>query len=372
MIKLDAEQEVKTLKQAKTLLLYGQADYVERIRTYLLEIAPQMKVLEWVFSLYAKRPEKTVFDFRQYDAKLSGLDRGQPIFVVFSMSQHQAVRESLERFGFRTVYYYTADMENALKREYFARMFAKTGRDYQEIYALPAEHAAADETVCVYMTRCVVDKPLRQSAGILPKVLVPVQAGAALTEQRIAELTDDMGENISNRNRHYSEMTVAYWAWKNSSAAYIGMSHYRRLFTQPERIAEKLRTTDVEAVLPLPTLYLHALEKEYFLRYIPEVWPTMLAVLDEMHPEYSEAARQIFAGKYFYGNNMWVLRRDVLDAFFSWMFPMLFEIERRIGELEDPYYNRYTGFCSELLTTLYFLDNRRGWKIAYAEKIFLN
>lgn len=365
------EKTIQQIADKPSLLLYGQVDYVTRVKTYLGEIAPQVALTELAFPMQEKRPEKTVFDFSLHEEELARLDRTTPIFAVLAMSWHVAAREQLRRLGFSQVIYYTADMENALKRRYFASVFAREGRGYRDVYALPEMREDTGAEVCIYMTRCVVDKPLQHHVGELPAVVVPVQAGAALTERRIAALTDDQGDTISGRNRHYSEMTVAYWAWKNSSAAYIGMSHYRRLFTQPEKIADKLRTTDVAAVLPLPTLYLHALEKEYFLRYIPEVWPTMLAVLDEMHPEYSEAARQIFAGKYFYGNNMWVLRRDVLDRFFSWMFPMLFEIEKRMGELADPYYNRYTGFCSELFTTLYFLDNRDKWKIAYAEKIFL-
>ena len=365
------EKTIQQIADKPSLLLYGQVDYVTRVKTYLGEIAPQVALTELAFPMQEKRPEKTVFDFSLHEEELARLDRTTPIFAVLAMSWHVAAREQLRRLGFSQVIYYTADMENALKRRYFASVFAREGRGYRDVYALPEMHEDTGEEVCIYMTRCVVDKPLQHHAGELPAVVVPVQAGAALTEQRVAVLTDDQGDTISGRNRHYSEMTVAYWAWKNSSAAYIGMSHYRRLFTQPEKIAEKLRTTDVKAVLPLPTLYLHSLEKEYFLRYIPDVWSTMLAVLDEMHPEYSGAAKKIFAGKYFYGNNMWVLRREVLDAFFSWMFPMLFEIERRIGELADPYYNRYTGFCSELFTTLYFLDNRDKWKIAYAEKIFL-
>ncbi len=367
-----SEKEVQLLQQEKTLLLYGQADYVERIHTYFMEVASNVKISELTFQMQDKRPEKTVFDFQQYDCELDKLDRKYPILIAFSMNQHEFVRKSLDKYGFVNVHYYTADMENALKRMYFSALFTRMGKSYLDIYALMEKNEPTDQVVKIYMTKCVVDKPLSQSIDMVSDVVVPIQAGKAMTEKKVAEVTDDKGINISNRNRHYSEMTVAYWVWKNSSADYIGMSHYRRLFVYPEKIALKLRTTDIEAVLPLPTLYLHALRNEYFSRYIPDVWETMIEVLDEMHPEYHDSAQKVFSGKYFYGNNMWVLRRDVLDKFFSWMFPMLFEIEKRIGELADPYYNRYTGFCSELFTTLYFLDNRDKWKIAYAEKIFLN
>lgn len=45
---------------------------------------------------------------------------------------------------------------------------------------------------------------------------------------------DDMGDNISDRNRRYCELTGIYWAWKNldklGNPDYIGLNHYRRQF----------------------------------------------------------------------------------------------------------------------------------------------
>ena len=66
------------------------------------------------------------------------------------------------------------------------------------------------------------------------EVYVPIQAGRALYKG-IKELEwmegDDTGDNISNKNTKYSEMTVQYWAWKNlKDVEYIGFCHYRRYF----------------------------------------------------------------------------------------------------------------------------------------------
>ena len=41
---------------------------------------------------------------------------------------------------------------------------------------------------------------------------------------------DNTGDNISDKNPHYSELTGLYWAWKHISSRYVGLVHYRRYF----------------------------------------------------------------------------------------------------------------------------------------------
>lgn len=359
------------LENNKEIVIYGQIDYVKRIKIYLKKINPNIKLIEKSFPLSIEEREKECFDFDLYREWLINTDKEKTIFAIFSMKYHEIVENHLSKYNFSNVYYYTASVENDLRRKYLLISFKSLGKEYNDIYTLPDEHIEYCKSVDIYMSKCVVDKPVKTGSSNMLSCVIPIQSGKALTDEKIADVTDDEGENISYKNKKYSEMTAAYWAWKHSTADFIGMCHYRRHFVLPEIIIEKLKRNDIDVVLPLPTIYVKSIREEYFHRHIPTVWQIMLNVLNDFYPEYMSAAKEIFSGAFFYGNNMWILKRKVLDEFFFWMFPMLVEIEKRVGDIADPYYNRYIGFCTELFTTLYFWDNRKKLKIVHAEKTFI-
>lgn len=61
----------------------------------------------------------------------------------------------------------------------------------------------------------------------------PIQAGKTRTGLDLKMMADDTGDNISNENARYGEMTAWYWVWKNylpshPEVTYVGFSHYRR------------------------------------------------------------------------------------------------------------------------------------------------
>ncbi|MBR3622551.1 MAG: DUF4422 domain-containing protein, partial [Selenomonadaceae bacterium] len=235
-------------------------------------------------------------------------------------------------------------------------------------------HEARELELKVYMAKSELDCDivLNENDETFDKYVVPIQVGAALTDKRICDLTDDTGENISDKNRKYSEMTAFYWMWKNDTTAdYLGICHYRRLWNNLESIVDKLKTTNIDVVLPLPTLCEHSVYEDDFPHYIPAVWQILMNVLKQNSTEYYEAADRIYNGKIFYASNMCIMRRNVLEDLCGWMFPIVEEIEKIVGDINDPYYNRYAGFCTERLITLYFLHNKQNWSIAHAEKIFV-
>ena len=60
---------------------------------------------------------------------------------------------------------------------------------------------------------------------------LPIHVGAELNKDKdLGYQKDNVGDNISDRNDRYSELTALYCAWKHVDAEYIGLAHYRRHF----------------------------------------------------------------------------------------------------------------------------------------------
>lgn len=62
-------------------------------------------------------------------------------------------------------------------------------------------------------------------------IYMPVQVGKSASTIDLGCQGDDVGDNISGKNKTYCELTGLYWAWKNlKDVDYIGLCHYRRYF----------------------------------------------------------------------------------------------------------------------------------------------
>ena len=352
------------------MLIWGRNDYVARLEAYFKELRPEEK-LEIISFPLEYEEENCVFDLSRYRDRLMQVNTNVEVYAAFTHGYRQIVVEELKKHGFSKIIFYDADVDNRLKKEYFRKVFSREGKSFHILAELAPEHEAQAKSVVVYMAKSVVDKPLIQSYMPL-KYVIPIQVGAALTEQRIADVTDDAGDNISARNRHYSEMTAFYWMWKNAKADYLGICHYRRVWSNLDEIVTKLQVIDVDAILPLPTLSAKPIQDDFLPRHIPQVWDAMMQALQELSPDYCDSAQEVFSRRILYANNMCILSRQTLDNLCEWLFPLTERVELMIGDLDNPYYNRYAGFVTEWLITLYFLVNKNDCRVVFAEKKFIS
>ena len=83
------------------------------------------------------------------------------------------------------------------------------------------------------------------------ELYVPLLSGSVQHSDDFGYLRDDSGDNISDLNDYYAEMTGEYWVWKNSDADIVGFCHYRRYFAKGISL-KLLEREDIEEMLRFP------------------------------------------------------------------------------------------------------------------------
>lgn len=221
----------------------------------------------------------------------------------------------------------------------------------------------------IYVAHSVYDRELSKNP-VIDDHEIPIQVGTALTDRHIFPILDSSGnDNISEKNRQYCELTGMYWAWKNDESDHIGFCHYRRKFLLTDAQIQTVIDDDIDVVVTYPILNFDSVRSQYGKDHVIEDWDFFMSVIEKMAPAYIDAARQVQNGIYYYAYNMFIMKRNLFDDYCSFIFPILEECERRIGQKEDVYQNRYIGFLAERLLSIYLTKNRQ-LKVAVAEKAF--
>lgn len=203
-----------------------------------------------------------------------------------------------------------------------------------------------------------------------PKIdgYVPIQAGAAINK-KLNYITDATGENISEKNKNYCELTVLYWIWKNQKDDVVGISHYRRYFFKnrfcnnsnkainKEQIKKYLEKYDV--IIPEPEyIYKYTIEDEYKEKHHIKDLHNCRKIIDKIYPEYIESFDTVMKSKEMHQYNMIVANKDKFDEYAKWLFDILFEVEK-ITDISnyDDYNKRIYGFLSERLFNVWLHKN---------------
>ena len=206
-----------------------------------------------------------------------------------------------------------------------------------------------------------------KSLGFHPK-LKPyersIQAGAVLADSVIADVTDDTGVNISEKNRMYCEMTAVYWIWKNMDHDWIGIEHYRRhLLVRPEML-----TDGIDAIMPLPYIC-YPNEMAQFRRFTTrDVLDSLLKALRDIHPDKYDSYHEILYGKYQYTYDLVCARRYVFDNYCRWFFEITEYMETMSDKVSELRETRALSYVAEVLTNLYFMSHQKDLRISHVEK----
>lgn len=252
--------------------------------------------------------------------------------------------------------------------EYLSRKYYEVTTTKFILQNLPAEEKKTD--TLVLMAKCERDFELVTNYQC-PSWVAPIQVGAALTEQKLSECRDDIGDNISAKNRNYSELTATYWAAKHAISDYIGIYHYRRVLNITEEDLYRIKENDIDVILPYPILLYPNIETNHKRAIREEDWKATLDALEMCAPEYARALPDICKGQEFFHFNMLVAKREVFIAYANWLFPILECIEKISIPPAVERNDRYLGYIGENLTNLYFTYHRKDLKIAYTGRYIL-
>ena len=205
---------------------------------------------------------------------------------------------------------------------------------------------------------------------------LPVRVGA-VGKDNFGFTPDDGGDNISDKNPCFCELTGLYWAWKNLDCDYLGLVHYRRYFAGKERFIVNgkvkevlskeelellLETTDI--ILPNKRNYYIETNRSHYNHAHPAIGLDETdRIIQEKYPEYSAAFTTVMNRTWAHMFNMFVMRRDLYDAYCQWMFDILFELEKRLDISSfDAYNTRVFGFVSERLLDVWLEKNGIAYK----------
>lgn len=211
------------------------------------------------------------------------------------------------------------------------------------------------------------------------KMYLPLQVGAEGKED-LGYQKDNTNDNISIKNPFFCELTGLYWAWKNLDADYVGLCHYRRYFSCSKSISkdinEKINSTlnydetvkilsdDVNIILPKKrNYYIENLYSHYKHTMYEEPIKETRKIILEKYPEYLKEFDNLHKRKSAHMFNIFIMRKDLLDKYCTWLFDILFQLEKRIDiKKYDSFQARFFGRISELLLDIWINTNNLSYK----------
>lgn len=102
------------------------------------------------------------------------------------------------------------------------------------------------------------------------------------------------------------------------------------------------------------------------------VFESMLFAVSELYGDERDKLEAYLDSRFYYPNNMVVAKKNIYDRYCSWVFPILFHMHR--SDLENGYgheTDRHIAYAAELLTSYYFVKNKKRYQIAVTDYTFI-
>ena len=216
---------------------------------------------------------------------------------------------------------------------------------------------------------------------------VPLQVGAGKRAEQDDGIwgpeyvRDDTGENISDLNPSFCELTGLFWAWKNLDADYIGLVHYRRHLSLKRKRDLWSSVLTYEQLMPylgkvkvfVPVkrkYYIETLYSHYQHTHYASQLDEMRNVIDVKYPDHVSSYDRVVKHRYGYMFNMMVMEKECYNEYCSWLFDILFEMRKSLGEQEElsAYQRRFYGRLAEIALNIW-LDKKIGFGELHREEV---
>lgn len=205
---------------------------------------------------------------------------------------------------------------------------------------------------------------------------VPVHVGAEGKEP-LGYVGDNSGNNISEKNNMYRELTGMYWGGKSFEYDCFGLAHYRRHFCYKKKgnakesiltktEAEKLFES-IDIIVPkrrkyyIETLQSHfnnmRISKEDDLRVLKDA-------VAKISPDYATACDAVYNRTWGHMFNMFIMKKDIFQEYYRWFFAVLSEVENNIDMSSSIHPNRSSiiGYVAEFLLDIYLEANHLPYR----------
>lgn len=223
---------------------------------------------------------------------------------------------------------------------------------------------------------------------------IEIQCGKEETGLDLGMQGDNVGDNISARNRYWSEITGLYWAWKNMEQVdYVGLCSYRRFFNfkpannGPVDIVSRSSEMTIKAIdlsvvpelmkrydviVPEPYTYAYSIRRVCSMNYVDRDFDLLEQLVHDLSPEYDAAYKRVFYGtNKAIGHNMFIIGWDRFQEYCSWVFGILLRLEEMINPVHYPISQiRVFGYMHEALLSVYI--ERHSLKQYYSQISWIN
>ena len=363
---------VKKIIKLSRIIIYGAGVTGQALKK-CLEAEPYNKRVEY-FIVKCKdgNPEYVGLSPILQIEDITEADKAETIIVALNEKHMALACEDLKKNGFHKLIMINAagDTWSYIKGNYFIFNQEKCYLPFEPLLKGGLE-AKNQCRIKIYVAKSIYDKNLKNKLS-MKSYENEIQVGASLADRQICELRDDMNDNISYKNRQYCELTALYWIWKNDESEYAGLSHYRRRFDIDESEISEICKAGIDVIVTIPIINLRGIGRQYSIDHSAQDWEILCQEVHRLCPEYDNSLHIVQNQYYFYAYNMFIMRKNILDCYCRWLFPILEACEERIGEKDDVYQNRYIGFLAERLLNVFLYYNKNRVKICVAKKKYLD